>query len=254
MAELVLNHQVDWTRFDSKRYHDKNYRTLRADDALIIRIVRDFFSQAMDGRPPGRGIDVGTGTNLYPAFAMLPFCDSLDLIEYSPNNIKWLERQTRGFDVTWNQFWTLYRDSSAYAKMDADAARDALRLRARVKRGSVFDLSTSDESIARWDMGTMFFVACSISATDRQFRTALRGFVRSLRPGAPFAAGFMKHSKGYAVGRHSFPAAPVGPVEVHQTIADLVDRIVIYDVYSPDPLREDAAMMVATGTVRQDLA
>ncbi|MFB9413883.1 SCO2525 family SAM-dependent methyltransferase [Dactylosporangium matsuzakiense] len=250
----LLNHKVDWTLFDSELYHATNYRMLRADDATIIQIVRDFFAKIMDGRPPARGIDVGTGTNLYPAFAMLPFCDSVDLLEYSPNNIKWLNRQTRNLDVGWDPFWSLYRENPAYSKMDGGAAREALRLRARVRRGSVFDLSTSVDNSAAWDMGTMFFVACSISADEHEFRTALRGFIQALRPGAPFAAGFMKHSKGYAIGRHSFPAAPVGPFEVHRTIADLVDRILIYDVYSPDPLREDAAMMVATGTVRKDLA
>ena len=86
------NDQVDWDEFDPDAYLTKNYWSLRDDDRMIMTVVRDFFaSTASVG--PARALDVGSGTNLYPALAMLPFCERLDLVEFSASNVAWLKRE-----------------------------------------------------------------------------------------------------------------------------------------------------------------
>src|SRR5215813_2214758 len=91
-----LNGEVDWSAFDSEAYFAHNYRTLRDDDREIMKIVRDWFVTAAIG-PEAVGVDVGTGTNLYPALAMLPFCSRLELRELSPPNVAWLKKQIASF-------------------------------------------------------------------------------------------------------------------------------------------------------------
>ncbi|CAM5649016.1 hypothetical protein SANTM175S_10556 [Streptomyces antimycoticus] len=55
--------------------------------------------------------------------------------------------------------------------------------------GSLFDLCSGAE---RWDLGTMFFVAESITTSLDEFRRGVGCFMSALNPGAPFAAAFME--------------------------------------------------------------
>src|SRR5690349_18041064 len=71
---------VDWDLFDSEAYFAKNYESLLREDGAIIRIVADHFQESAQGRPPARAIDVGSGTNLYPALTMLPFAEKITLV------------------------------------------------------------------------------------------------------------------------------------------------------------------------------
>jgi len=251
-AKRPRNDQVDWSKFDSEQYHETNYRSLRADDTALIAITREFFATARKGLPPGPGIDVGSGANLYPAFGMLPFCNSLELWEHSSANVEWLTRQVKDFGPDWDQFWEQYRKNDAY-NLSAVEAREALHKRAQVEHRSIFDLPAAGVQLEPWDMGTMFFVACSITADIEEFRRALRQFLGALRPGAPFVAAFMRDSRGYQVGDRWFPAVPVGPAQVAQCVADLVEpmSLMIYEVRASEPLREDVVMMIATGHVRR---
>src|SRR4051795_6829954 len=70
------NAEVPWDKFDSAAYFAHNYAELRADDAEIIRVVAGFFDRYGAYRERERAIDVGPGTNLYPALTMLPFADT----------------------------------------------------------------------------------------------------------------------------------------------------------------------------------
>jgi hypothetical protein len=65
----------------------------------------------------------------------------------------------------------------------------------------VFDLEP-----AAWDIGTMFFVAESMTADPAEFERATAAFLATLRPAAPFAAAFMAGSLGYRVAGVPFPA------------------------------------------------
>src|SRR5947207_13547653 len=143
----TLNSDVDWDAFHSIEYRDHNYQDVRADDREILGLIRDFFATA--GVQNGRGVDVGPGANLYPSLAMLPFCKTLDLREYSASNVKWLEAQKRGFDDNWDDFWAIYRQHPAYAAVTDPRAR--YREIVSVEQASVFALPKRS-----WELGTVF--------------------------------------------------------------------------------------------------
>lgn len=239
----MLNSQVDWDGFDSEAYFTHNYWTLRGDDAAIIAIVRDFFATA--GIPPAaHAIDVGSGTNLYPAMAMLPFCVRLDLVELSTPNVAWLNGVVPAYGAEWDQYWKVFAEKDAYAWVVDPRAELARKV--TVSQGSVFALPE-----AGWDVGTMFFVACSLSTEEAEFRGAVTCFLRALRPGSPFAVAFMARSQGCEVGGRWYPAVSVDVEQVEEALAPIaydgeVSRIPISD----PPLRDGyGGMIVATGRV-----
>lgn len=242
-----LNSHFPWDDFDSNWYFDRNYKKLRDDDRQIVERVRDFFATFGLSRHR-HGIDVGAGTNLYPALAMLPFCDEITLYEYAASNVAWLRRETQSYSPSWDPWWSLLIKEPVYKSLDSP--REALAAAARVERGSIFDLPES-----RWDIGTMFFVAESISSALSEFHAALGSFVRSLRPGAPFAAAFMKNSLGYNVGTHRFPAVAITEDEVENCLAGKTEDLRIHRLgKTSDPLRDGYdGMILAIGRVRAKL-
>lgn len=235
----MANIDAPWEDFDSDSYEDHNYRELRDDDRRIMRLVRDHFARS--GVAGGRGIDVGAGANLYPAMSMLPFCNAIDLWEYSPNNVAWLRRQVRNYSANWNHFWAVYRHATPYRGVASPRA--ALRKKANVRECSIFELPK-----AHWDIGTMFFVACSFSNEFGEFDRAVKCFLGSLRPGAPFAAAFMLGSAGYQVGDVAYPAVSVGADDVSRSMAFVAYDVDTYTIETDSPLRPGyEGMLLATG-------
>ena len=235
------NDAVDWDLFDSDDYFSHNYRELRHDDAQIIKIVTEFFA-ACDA-PPGRGraIDVGTGTNLYPALAMLPFAAEVTLFEHSRSNRRWLRDELIAPALSWRLFWdAMIADRPEYRNV-AEPFRQ-LRERTTVVRGNVFKL----ESTA-YDLGTMFFVAESISARTEEFEQATRWFVHSLMARAPFAAAFMRDSSGYEVGGRWFPSCSIKEDDVRRCLAPVAHGVTVRRVDSNDLRSGYDGMIVATG-------
>jgi hypothetical protein len=225
-----MNAQVDWSEFDSEIYEANNYRTLRDDDQQIIDKVRDFFAAA-DIAPNARGLDIGAGPNLYPALSMLPFCERIDLWEYSEPNLEWLRRQVPSFESNWDRFWEELARDPAYARVSEPRRR--LASVAAVERGSIFDLPKRT-----WDVGTMFFVACSISTEIEEFEEAVHSFVQSLRADAPFAAAFMLESEGYDVGSGRFPSVWIDMDRVTSTLEDVAYDVHVDAISSRVPLRK----------------
>lgn len=240
------NNRFPWNDFDSDWYFDHNYKKMRDDDRRITELVRDFFA-TLDLSGHGRGVDVGAGINLYPALTMLPFCDEITLYEYAASNVAWLRREIQSYSPSWDPWWRLLLEDPIYKAVHSP--RKALAT-ARVEKGSVFDLPES-----RWDIGTMFFVAESISSVMSEFHAALGNFVRSLRPNAPFAIAFMKNSLGYDVGMHRFPAVAITEDNVESCLADKAEDLKIYRLgKTSNPLREGYdGMILVTGRVRKNL-
>lgn len=235
--------ESEWDSFDSDAYFARNYRELRDDDREIIQLVRDFFAGA--AVRDGRGVDVGAGPNLYPALAMLPFCAHLDLVDISRSNVHWLADQTRRtgrarFLERWTHAWSIFRENAAYAEL-ADPHR-RLTAVTRVRRDDVFGLPR-----AQWDLGTMFFVACSISREPADFREAVRHFLSALVPHAPFATAFMANSHGYTVSGHEFPGVPLDVATVRQTLEPLTYDLEVKRIDSQQPLRPEVGMILAVG-------
>ena len=235
----VRNGDVDWAKFASGDYHAHNYATMRADDARIIQLVRDWFAMAVPAGARLEGVDVGSGSNLYPAFALLPHCDQITLYEYAESNVAWLDGQLGDLSESWAPF------ALAAAGLEWRQARIGLPKVARVQQGSVFGLPKR-----RWGIGTMFFCADSLTEDLDEFETALARFVGSLKPGSPFAAGFMENSQGYDVAGTWFPAVPI----VVDHLLDVFDRLGAEDVVvhrvdiDPVPIRAGySGYLVATG-------
>jgi hypothetical protein len=240
------NADFPWDDFDSASYLAHNYTVLRQDDQNLLELVRDYFGTVAPGNLL-HGVDVGTGSNLYPTLALLPWCKKITMVEYSARNVAWLTDEIRSYSHTWDPFWDLLCHHPSYQAV-ADP-RATLAARARVRKDSVFTLARQ-----RWDIGTMFFVAESISSRRSEFAKAISRFLGALRPGAPFAAAFMEGSKGYTVGTREFPAVAIHAEDVRECIADRtselhVDRIGIID---DDVLREGyTGMILARGLTRR---
>jgi hypothetical protein len=215
----VRNADVPWNTFSSDDYWRRNYHELQAEDQEIIRRVSSFFIHAFAGRPRVRqGIDVGSGTNLYPALLMLPWAEKILLSDFTASNVRWLRRNLEddGAAWTWQPFWHELHEAVGYNQIGEP--RKQLREAcvsesgfAGIEQRSVFDLPA-----AQWDLGTMFFVAESLTEDPSEFRMAVARFVGALKPGAPFAATFMAGSAGYPVAGTHFPALPITSDDVRE--------------------------------------
>jgi hypothetical protein len=240
----LRNDDFDWDAFDPEAYRARCYRTLRDDDRRIIESVRDFLACAGIGSR-ARGVDVGPAANLYPSLGMLPFCDRIDLLEYSMANVRWLREHLRWpmSQQSWDPFWQVYAENRSYRQY-ADDHRPLAELgrRATVRQSNLFELPENE-----WDVGTLFFVACSCTTDLTEFDLAVRCFIRSLKRGAPFAAAFMSGSTGYEVAGRWFPGVPVDDVRVKRSLAKVAYDFTIEPIQSGKPLRPDVGMLLALG-------
>ena len=210
------NADFEWNAFDSASYHGHNYVKLHQNDLVFVKELRDFFAAELQGGEGLHGVDVGAGANLYPSLAMLPFCAKLTLIDYSTSNVAWLQHETQSYAASWNPFWDILAEAEPYSAIDKP--RLLLRQRAQAEAGSIFQLPRE-----KWDLGTMFFVAESISERKEEFMAAVHSFIGTLRPGAPFAAGFMENSTGYQVGSRAFPAVEIRDTDVKESLRSLAE-------------------------------
>lgn len=221
MADLVCvrNAQAPWEEFSPQDYWCHNYEEIQPEDREIIRCVSDFFRHSFKDRPLARrAIDVGSGANLYPALLMLPWTERILLTDHSEKNVEWLRGQVADGDErwSWDPFWAEMKHLAGYHQVaePREQLRTALTSepgRSGIERYSVFDLPA-----AQWQLGTMFFVAESITEDVAEFRSAIEGFVGALQPGAPFAAAFMAGSEGYPVAGRRYPALRVTSDDVRQ--------------------------------------
>jgi hypothetical protein len=248
----VLDADALWNTFSSNDYWRRNYSKFQPEDQEIIRLVSHFFASAFADRDPARrAIDVGSGTNLYPALLMLPWTERILLADYSESNVSWLQDQVS--DDTdpwaWHLFWQEMGEAKGYS--DVDMPRKRLREAcvgkpgfAGIERLSIFDLPAT-----RFDLGTMFFVAESITREPEVFRAAVERFVGTLKPGAPFAAAFMAGSDGYEVADTVFPAVPITSDDVIWHLTALGVRELSVELLKTSHRVRDgyAGMIVATG-------
>lgn len=241
-APLRDNAGYPWDKFDPLWYVQHNYSGLRDDDRWIIEMVRDFFAAEISSRRSSlAGIDVGSGANLYPALSMLPFCRAVTMWERGAANVEWLNEEVKFYSPLWNEYWDILAVRDRYEMIEKP--RERLAASAEVRKGNLFKLPQRS-----WDLGTMFFVAESISEQEREFKAAAERFIGSLKVGAPFAAAFMRDSSGYHVDGLRFPAVAVTGADVEHCLAPLVDGLEITSVLSENALREGyRGMILALG-------
>ena len=177
--------------------------------------------------------------------ALAPYCRSITLRDFAQPNVDWLQREiTKRFRPSWYDFWDVLSGEGEYKSVPDP--REYLAERVSYERGSIFDLPKH-----AYDIGTMFFVAESITADQREFESAVSAFVHSLRSGAPFAAAFMKGSRGYRVDTESYPAVAIDSDRVRDCLAGIAYdvEIRVIELHETDePLRDGYdGMILATG-------
>ena len=207
------NSDVDWSTFSSTAYLEHNYARLRADDALIVGRLAQFYSALPHGL---RVLEVGTGPNMYPVLAALPVAERIDVVEHAPTNVAWLRDEVKQLSEVWRPFWqALQKASPLYAHVDpARAVRDLVR----VEQASIFDLAEE-----QWDVVSMHFVAESITSDSAEFDKAMQKFLCAVRHGGSFVAALMEGSRGYAVLDAEFPALAVDEAVVRAALPGAVD-------------------------------
>ncbi|MFE9770762.1 SCO2525 family SAM-dependent methyltransferase [Streptomyces sp. NPDC005931] len=219
------NADAPWSKFDPEAYVDLNYRTPLEVDLLILGLMRDHFSRCCEQGAPAsaRGIDMGAGANLYPALSMLPWCESVLLLEYATPNVEYLEKQASdgGYDTVWDAFWDVLSQAPAYRDVEP---RNRFGGIVRVERGNLLDL----DGQRRWDIGTMFFVAELMSEHPEEFRRGVQCFMGALKEEAPFAAAFMQEAVGYCVGEHWYPACRVNETLVRDALQPFAAELEIH--------------------------
>lgn len=249
MNEGVSNDQAPWDEFNSTAYFDHNYGTMIEEDRQILSAVRDHFAGYIEanGSKKHWGLDVGSGTNLYPSLAMLPGCDMITLVEHSAANVSWLENEIQSYSLSWDPFWNLLRENDVY--QNVKDPRTTLRNAAIVRKVDLF----AGLPQHWYDMATMFFVAESVTTKLSEFILALNRFASTIVPGGVFAAAFMENSEGYIVGDQTFPACKIEESNVRNTLMNYSDDLEIKRIGLPDdPLRDGyTGMLLALGTIQE---
>jgi hypothetical protein len=244
----LRNDAVAWSDFDADEYWKFNFASVLPEDAEIIEYASKFLIAACE--TPGRfktAVDVGAGTNLYPGLLMLPWVEHIVFTEHAASNIDWLRKhlaETSG-EWQWQPFWGLVARQPCY--QDVGQPRHRLTAAHEVRALSIFDLPART-----WDLGSMFFVADGITEDRAEFEAAVRTFLGSLVPGAPFLMAFMEGSTGYDVHGVKFPS-------VRLTLGSLETLLTQLPVTGTNILRTDnsirrlrpgyEAMLLVTGWV-----
>lgn len=250
----VHNAEAPWDEFSSLEYWRHNYSKVQPEDREIIHRVCHFFMRAFANRERADlAIDVGSGSNLYPALLMLPWANNILLTDYSAANVGWLQEEVMSVNSSWNwqSFWQEMSQCAGYRQISVP--RKQLREmclgepgRTGIEQFSVFDLPRE-----QWQLGTMFFVAESITQDPDEFRAAVNGFIGALQPGAPFAAAFMAGSVGYPVAGIPYPALQITPKDVTERFSEFgVRDLNVYLNKTSHRVRKGYdGMILATGIV-----
>jgi hypothetical protein len=243
------NEAAAWSDFDADEYWKFNYATLLPEDEEIIRHASRFLVDACGtGRPRKRAVDVGAGSNLYPALLMLPWAEHIVFTEHAQSNIHWLKDNLpdESADWAWQPFWDVMAELPHYRSIE-EPQRQLAALPNEVRTLSIFDLPSET-----WDLGSMFFVADGISEDTAEFESAVRSFLGSLIPGSPFMMAFMEGSTGYEVSGVNFPAVRISRDSLDNLLTALpvTDTSILRTDNSIHPLRSGYdAMLLVTGFV-----
>jgi hypothetical protein len=265
---MEKNSSIDWDRFDPVPYQKQNYSPqVRGDDARIIRAICGHFKKHFLEHPQTEdypiGVDMGAGSNLYPAMTMLPLTAEIVLIDPGQANLDWLNSEIilllsgdREALDRWDPYWDRAR-KAGNPWLNTTLAWAMARTALNPSRADLLSLGMEQA----FDLGTMCFVAESMTSSRAEFAAAICSFLRSLRPGAPYAIACMAESTGYTVGGVDYPAVPITAndlftvlYECQYTGRELV-HVQAIPVPKRGPLREGhRGMLLAFGRTCPDTA
>ena len=236
----IRNGDVDWDSFDTATYIADNYAELHSADREIISRLSGFYREL----PPGsvqRSLELGAGPNLYPL--MLAGCVSrhIEVVERSAANVTHL-RNVFSQDPPpehWQPFWRLSRELNPALPQDLRSVLD----RVVCRQGNAFDLEPG-----LYGLGSMFFVAESVTSDENEFRTMCCRFVESVRPGGYVVAAFMAGMSEYGVAEEVLPSYPLSEDRLADVFGAYTERLQIRKI-PPDaslPYQYDG-MLLMTG-------
>src|SRR4051794_31416874 len=104
-ASQPTNANQPWDQFDSEAYLKQHYGSLAELDRLIIKPLGRFLESACRGRTDLDGLDLGSGTNLYPSMAQVLFTRSITFWEQSASNVDWLRNTLKDGGQSWGPQW-----------------------------------------------------------------------------------------------------------------------------------------------------
>jgi hypothetical protein len=165
----IRNDAVPWSNFDADEYWSNNYASVLPEDAEIIQCASKFLIEAC-GEPARlkQAVDVGAGTNLYPALLMLPWAERVVFTEFASPNVDWLSQDLADApgEWRWQPFWDLVAGMPCYRAVEHP--RRLLAAGHDVRTVSIFDLPPRT-----WDLGSMFFVADGMTTDQEEFEAAV---------------------------------------------------------------------------------
>jgi len=211
-----------------------------ADLAVIehhCRFYREFPPDSV-----ARSVEFGAGPNLYPLMLAAAVSRHIVAVEPSTASVAYLRRQLAdGPDPSWDEF---YRECRTRQPDLPDSLRRALE-RVEVRRGTAADVEPD-----AYDLGSMHFVAESVTEDRDEFRALCARFVGSVRPGAPVVAAFMENMGLYALGDGSrWPGYPVDMDRVADAFASITEDLVVSRIDADETLPDYGytGMVLLTG-------
>jgi len=216
------NASFDWSEFDSEYYFNHYYGEPHVDDDNVIRLACEAFKHAEPAGTLLETVDVGTGPNLFPLMCASPRASKMTAWEYAQSNVRWLENELADSvaRTQWQHFWQVTRNAYAPEFQLPEEPLSALRDKAEVRRGSVYELPERS-----WDAATMFFCAESITEKRSEFDEACQRFARCVRRGGTLVAAFLVGSSGYAVAERPFPVLNVSEVDILEVFKPLATDV-----------------------------
>ncbi len=206
--EKPISTYSDWDEFDPFEYVERNYgRLILPEDKSIIDFVVDFLAELnLEKGSLDKVADIGAGPNLYPSLLLSPFLSpkcSLDLIEYSHSNLKYLTDTIASIQKKHSTPWK--RFESYILSLQPDTSLMQVAENAHVVEGSIFELPNH-----KYDAIMSFFVSESITDSLETFSEATKSLMGALKPNGIFIIAHMIGSHGYFAGeRTSFPAVNI---------------------------------------------
>lgn len=229
-----------WDAFNPYAYVADNYRTMHDEDRLILDVILPFIQRNIPS--VSRVLDIGTGPNLYPIIALLPYSSRINCLEYARSNVQYLRNQIRNPSACWHRFHRyMQRNNDRYLF----PLKPVLTDKVSIGRGDLFVDSGKD-----YDVVTMFFCAESITNRRDTFVEACNKSVSCLRAGGIYIAAFMEQSTGYSLNNITFPSYPTNKQELQNIFESLCTDLSIKRIQKAEkPLREGySGMILVTGT------
>ena len=228
--EPLSNADVDWDEWPVQEYLGEVYGELHPSDDAIISHHAAFYRK-VDPAGVRVSVELGGGPNLYPLMLAASVSPRIEVVEPSAPSVAYLRRQLRtGTDPSWLPFYERCRSLLPALPPTIDEAL----ARVDVRQGSAADLE-----LGHYDLGSMHFVAESVTELPEEFAAVCAAFARSVRPGGWLVAAFMENMGRYRVGRGpQWPGYPVDQAIVQGTFADLVSEMTTtrteFDTTGPD--------------------